>query len=179
MKYIITEEQLEKVKDKILKVSFQVFANDWNALQEFLNRRGNPPYIITDDVNLLENKEITTLGNLISVGGNLDLYRTKIKYLENLTSVGGYLDLRGTPIKSLGNLTSVGGYLGLSNTPIQSLGNLTSVDGNLNLRGTSIQSLGNLKSVGVELDLYETPISKKYSRKEIRRMVKVGANLYI
>jgi hypothetical protein len=118
MKYIITEDQLEKVKDKILKVSFNVFDNEWNTLQEFLNRRGNPPYIITDNVSLYGNKEIKSLGNLISVEGYLVLTRTSIESLGNLTSVKGYLDLR------------------------------------------------------------YTPISKKYSRKEIRDMVEVGGDIY-
>jgi hypothetical protein len=59
------------------------------------------------------------------------LNKTQIQSLGNLTSVGGDLNLRETQIESLGVLTSVGGYLNLNRTPIKSLGNLTSVGGDL------------------------------------------------
>jgi hypothetical protein len=64
-------------------------------------------------------------------------------------------------------------------TPIKSLGNLTSVGNNLFLKKTSVESLGNLTSVGGTLDLRETPLSKMYDSDEIRKMVKVGGDLYL
>ena len=100
MKYIITENQyklLTEQEEKVLRVPFAVFNNDWDVLQKFLERRGNPPYEITDDLNLYESN-IKSLGNLTSVGGSLDLYGSKIESLGNLTSVGGYLDLKDTPL---------------------------------------------------------------------------------
>ena len=120
MKYIITEDQYERLaqEEKILELpDLSYFNNDWNSLQEYLKRKGNPKY---------------------SIMGNLELYKTSIESLGNLTSVGGNLNLVGTSIKSLGNLTSVGGNLNLYVTPIESLGNLTSVGGDLNLYGTPI-----------------------------------------
>ena len=47
----------------------------------------------------------------------------------------------------------------------------------LDLRGTDIESLGNLTSVGGNLDLRDTPLSKKYTKEEIRKIVKVGSNI--
>ena len=161
MKYIITENQyklLTEQEEKVLRVPFAVFNNDWDVLQKFLERRGNPPYEITDDLNL---------------------YKSNIKSLGNLISAGGYLDLYKSEIKSLGNLTSVGGYLDLINSKIESLGNLTSVGGDLNLYGSKIESLGNLTSVGGYLDLKDTPLSKKYTEEEIRSMVEVGGKVYL
>ena len=120
MKYIITEDQYERLaqEEKILELpDLSYFNNDWDSLQEYLKRKGNPKY---------------------SIMGDLNLYETPIKSLGNLTSVGGDLNLYKTPIKSLGNLTSVGGYL----------------------------------------DLRYTSISKKYSEKEIRNMVKVDGKIY-
>ena len=93
-------------------------------------------------------------------------------------SIEGDLDFQYSPIKSLGSLQSVGGYLDLFQTPIKSLGNLQSVGGNLWLRYTPIESLGNLQSVDGGLDLEGTPISKKYSKEEIRQMIKVGEEIY-
>jgi hypothetical protein len=74
-------------------------------------------------------------------------------------SIGGDLFLEGTSIESLGNLTSVGGYMDLSHTDIQSLGNLKSVGGNLFLRGT--------------------PLSKIYTKEQIRQMVNVGGEIFM
>jgi hypothetical protein len=49
----------------------------------------------------------------------LGLYNcTNLTSLGNLTSVGGELDLSFCEIESLGNLTSVGGSLGLRRTPL-------------------------------------------------------------
>ena len=179
MKYIITEHQYKLLteEEEILRIPFAVF-NDWDVLQRFLERRGNPPYEITDNLDLSES-DVKSLGNLTSVGGDLDLYRCNIESLGNLTSVGGWLDLRYSEIKSLENLTSVGEYLNLYETKIEDLGNLTSVGGYLNLLGAKIKSLGNLISVGGDLSLRNTPLSKKYSEDEIRSMVEVGDGVYL
>jgi hypothetical protein len=161
MKYVINERQyrlLTEQEEQILRVPFAAFGSDWDVLQRFLERRGNPPYEIMDDLDLSFSK-IESLGNLTSVGGDLFLGDSKIESLGSLTSVGGNLDLFGANIESLGNLTSVEGYLNLAGSKIQSLGNLTSVGGNLMLRNT--------------------PLSKKYTRKEIHSMVEVGGNVYL
>jgi hypothetical protein len=166
--------------DEILKIPFAAFGNNWDDLQLFLKHKGNPPYEITDDLDLYESK-IESLGNLTSVGGNLDLYNcTNLTSLGNLTSVGGHLGLSYSNVKSLGNLTSVGGSLGLYNcTNLTSLGNLTSVGGELDLSFCKIESLGNLTSVGGNLYLKHTPLSRKYpSEKEIRSIVEVRHKIY-
>ena len=164
MKIVISESQYKRLieteeEQKVLRIpSLKFFNDNWFQLQEFLEKKGNPPY---------------------SIGGNLDLRKTPIESLGNLQSVGGDLDLRDTSIEFLENLTSVGGDLDLFKTPIKSLGNLTSVGGYLDLQVTYIESLGNLQSVGGDLYLYETPISKKYSEKEIRQMVSVGGGIHL
>ena len=94
-------------------------------------------------------------------------------------SIGGNLYLEDSSIEFLGNLESVGGDLYLYNTPIKSLGNLQSVGDDLDLQGTSIKSLGNLISVGGDLDLQGTPLSKMYTKEQIRQMVYVGGKLFM
>jgi hypothetical protein len=143
--------------NEILKIPFAAFDNNWDDLQLFLKHKGNPPYEITDD---------------------LDLRGTYIESLGNLTSVGGYLFLCRSKIESLGNLTSVGGKLSLWRSKIESLGNLTSVGGSLDLNKCNIESLGNLTSVRGSLFLEGTPLSEKYTEKEIRSMVKIGLKIY-
>jgi hypothetical protein len=156
IKRILKEEFEEK---QVLYIpSLEFFNNDWNLLQRFLEKQGNPLY---------------------SIGGNLNLYKTPIKSLGNLKSVGKDLYLFGTPIKSLGNLKSVGKDLDLRNTTIKSLGNLKSVGKDLNLNDTPIESLGNLKSVGGDLNLYGTPIGKKYTKEQIRQIIEVGGDIHL
>ena len=160
MKYIINERQYKLLmeQDEILNIPFHVFNNDWDLLQKFLNRRGNPPYKISGDLDLFES-EVESLENLISVGGNLDLEKTLIKSLGNLTSVGGNLYLNGAPIKFLENLISVGG--------------------DLILFETQIKSLGNLRSVGGDLDLENTPMSITHTEKDIRDKINVGGDIFL
>ena len=81
MKYIITERQYkllsEQEEEEILTIPYAHFDGDWDMLQVFLKRRNNPPY---------------------NISGNLDLVDSKIESLGNLESIGGDLDLRWTPI---------------------------------------------------------------------------------
>ena len=79
--------------------------------------------------------------------------------LENLQSVGGKLDLHWSKIRSLGNLQSVGGEL--------------------NLISTKINSLGKLNFVGKNLYLQRTPLSKMYTREQIREIVNVGGKIFL
>ena len=118
--------------ENLLKLPYAVF-NDWDLLQQFLDRRGNPRYELVGDVKLPRRKDIFDLGNLVRVDGNLNIYKTSIKSLENLEYVGGDLNLAYSSIQSLGALEYVGDDLDLSDTPIQSLGNLKFIGGRLYL----------------------------------------------
>ena len=109
--------------EKLLKIPYSVF-NDWDQLQQFLERRGNPRYEIVGDVDLRGKKDIIDLGNLVRVDGDLYLNYTPIESLGNLVRVEDNLAVTRTPIESLGNLQYVGTYLNLRFTPIESLGNL-------------------------------------------------------
>jgi hypothetical protein len=83
--------------NNILQIPFATFSKDWKVLQKFLSRRGNPPFEITDDLDL-SNNEMESLGNLTSVEGNLDLSFSKVKSLGNLSFIGGDLDIRNKPL---------------------------------------------------------------------------------
>ena len=80
--------------------------------------------------------------------------------------------MRGRPFRIIGDLD-------LSFKKIESLGNLQSVGGCLGLRKTNIESLGNLISVGESLGLRYTPLSKKYSEDQIRKMVNVAGEIIL
>jgi len=121
MKIIISEAQHKRLfeeEQKVLHIpDIRIFGNDWDNLQRFLESKGNPPY---------------------SLGGNLDLVGLKVESLGNLVSVEHDLYAYDTPLKSLGSLTSVGGLMDISNTQIESFGNLSFVGGSLVLKGTPL-----------------------------------------
>ena len=112
MKIIINENQYELLKEMEDKPkvyhfpSLEIFGHkkpmdNWNLMQKFLAKRGNPDFTIDGDLDLednLEDSTIESLGNLTSVGGDLDLYKTPIESLGELTTVGGNLYLEDTPI---------------------------------------------------------------------------------
>ena len=126
------------------------FDNNYQMLLEFMDTLGNPKFKIAGDV-ILWNSNIKSLGNLVEVEGYLDLYGTNIASLPDNLKVGGYLGLTNTKIKSLPDNLYVGGFLGLSDTKIKSLPD------NLHVGGC--------------LYLNKTPLSKKYSKEEIRKMI--------
>jgi hypothetical protein len=108
----------EQEEEKILKIpSLKFFNNDWNVLQKYLEFRGNPKYSIGGDLDLRE-MDIESLGNLVRVDGDLNLFGNKnLQSLGNLEYVGGHLHLSNTPIKikynrtQIKNMVEVGGLL--------------------------------------------------------------------
>jgi hypothetical protein len=196
------------------------FDSDWNLALNFMNRYSNKKFYHLGDLDLRDS-DIETLGNLVRVEGDLDLFDCKnlkslgnLEYVgglnltfsdvktlgnlvrvegylnlqscENLASlgdleyVGGWVDLRDTKIETLGNLNYVGGFLDLRYTKIKTLGNLNHVGGNLGLRYCkNLKSLGELNYVGNDLDLKSTPLSKKYTGKQIRKIVEVVGEVYL
>ena len=137
MKYIITENQLEKIKDDILTIPYSAVNNNWDLLQKLINKKGNPPYILKGKIDLKGMKNITSLGSLFGVEGDLLINETSVETLGNLVFVTGYLKCNNTPLESLGNLTSVHS-IDADDTELESLGNLSSVKGFISLRNTWI-----------------------------------------
>ena len=122
MKIIISESQHRRLfeeEQKVLHIpGLKIFGNDWDALQRFLESKGNPLYSLGGNLNLV-GLNVESLGNLVSVQHDLYAYDTPLKSLGKLTSVGGLMDLSNTPIESLGNLSFVGGSLVLSGTSLR------------------------------------------------------------
>ncbi len=176
---IIRRVLREQEEEKLLKIpSLKFFNNDWNVLQMFLESQGNPRYSISGNLDLTLS-DIESLGSLVRVEGDLDLSFSDIKTLGNLVRVEGNLVLNHSNIESLGSLEYVGGDLSLYFCQnLETLGNLNYVGSNLNISRTNIESLGNLEYVGGHLDIYKTPLSKKYTEEQIRRMVNVIGRIY-
>ena len=78
----------------------------------------------------------------------------------------------------------IGGNLDLENINIETLPDNLKVGGDLYLPNTKITSLPDNLKVGLSLYLKNTPIAKKYSEKEIRKMIEkkggyVKRNIYV
>jgi len=194
----VLREQEEKLSE--LPPFDDFFDSDWNLVLNFMGIYPNKKFYYPSDLDL-RYTEIETLGNLVRVEGNLDLTASDIESLGSLVRVEGDLDLHNCKnLQSLGNLRYVGGWLYLWKTDIKSLGNLERVDGDLDLQITDVETLRNLKYVGGFLNLYlcrnlqslgnleyvggnfilnDTPLSKKYTKEEIRNMVEVVGKVYM
>jgi len=115
--------------------------------------------------------------------GDLDLRGTPLEFLpEDLIGVGKSLDLSYSKIKKLpDNLKEINGALYLDDTSIKYLPeNLSYVGSDLFLEHSEIEKLpANLK-IGRDLFIDNTPLSEKYTKDEIRKMVKhIGGNIYL
>ena len=150
MKYIINEDQLDRIKDNILKIPYISVGNDWDLLQKYIKKKGNPPYILVGKIDLAGRKDIISLGSLFGVDGDLLMNGTSVETLGNLVFVTGYLKCNNTPLKSLGNLTSAKS-LDADNTELMSLGNLSSIKSFISLRNTWIDLGG--KRIAQEVGL--------------------------
>jgi hypothetical protein len=87
------------MNEKILRVPYSAVNNDWNFLQKYLKAIGNPKYILVGDVNLAGRKDISDLGNLVGVEGDLVLHSSSIESLGDLEFVGGDLWIEGANIQ--------------------------------------------------------------------------------
>jgi hypothetical protein len=157
MKQLI--RKILKEQDEVINVpDLDFFDGDWEELLRFTKGR---KFRIRGNLNLSKICP-ETLGNLVSVDGNLILYDCEnLTSLGSLERVGGKLDLEYCHnLKSLGSLERVVSYLDLSFCE-----NLT--------------SLGSLEHVGENLYLINTPIADMYSEEEIREMVEVEGNIYL
>ena len=77
MRIIISESQHRRLfeeEQKVLHIpDIRIFGNDWDILQRFLETKGNPPYSLGGNLNLVGLK-IESLGNLVSVEHDLYAY---------------------------------------------------------------------------------------------------------
>ena len=95
----------------------------------------------------VQGEEVTSLGKIKKVYGDLNIYSDSLLDLGELNYVKGHVWVKSKSLSSLGNLERVGKDLSLKNSSVTSLGKLFRVGGKLNLRDTDINDLSNLKYV--------------------------------
>jgi len=105
MKIVLSESQYKRIlreeekEQKVLRIPGLKFFDEnpweaWQILQKILQRRGNPPYIIDGDL-FLAGTPIRSLGNLQSVGGNLDLLETPLSRMYTKKQIREMVDVVG------------------------------------------------------------------------------------
>ena len=158
MRKLIKKILREQEEEIIQAPSFAFFDYDWNDVLDWADGR---LFRMNGDIALSQS-DITTLGGLVEVEG--DLY---LNYCQNL--------------QSLGNLRSVGGYLKLyGSVNLVSLGALEYVGGNLNIgHCENLSSFENLKYVGGALLIMNTKLKDKYSTTQIREIIDVGGRIWV
>ena len=156
MKQLIRKILREQEEEIITLPPFSFFGYDWNEVLEYADDR---LFRVNDDIDL-SSTEIKTLGGLVEVGGNLNLFNCiNLKTLDKLRSVDGWLNLWDCKnLQSLGELRSVGGYLDL-------------------LSCENLQSLGKLEYVGGSLDITYTYIPEKMTDDEIRNQIDIKGRI--
>ena len=143
------------------------------VLNECVNLKSLPNNLtVNSDLVLMECKNLKSLPSGLKVKGDLDLRDTNITELPPDLEVGSSIFLLRTPIEKLPDNFTVNGRLDLdSSKNITSLPSGLNVKGDLDLRNTNITELPPDLNVGHDLILYGTPLSRNYSRDEIRKMV--------
>lgn len=138
----------------------------------------------------LEDASIESLPDNLTINGKLNLDYTEIKSLpKNLTvqmldakyselttlpediQVIRYLDFTNGAISSLPENFSTSAFIRLAGTSIKSLPNNLTVNNDVSLNGSLINSIPKKLQITGYLDLRNTPISKKYTKDEIRKLI--------
>ena len=110
------------------------------------------------------------------------IYKKIQEYIKNGSK--GVLGLIGSPIDSLpSNLKTVGRSLDLNGSDVSSLPSDLKIGGDLDICGTLIDSIPSGLKIDGDLYIWGNPISKKYTNKQIRKMIEdnggyLNGNIY-
>ena len=107
----------------------------------------------------------------LNVNGNLNLAKTPINSLPDNLNVDGDLIISNTKIKSLPDNLNVNGNLNLNHTLIKELPDNLNVPGWLSISNTKIETIPNNLNIGQYLYISNTPLSKKYTKEQIIKMI--------
>ena len=131
-KFLIREDQFRKLvsilkeedtEDEYYKMTGQEFAElmdeaSYNPAVTRIKRFKGKPLYITTKLDLSGIDELTDLGNVVYIDGDLDVASTNIHSLGKITYINGSLNISYTNIRSLGK-TEVKGYVSDRNTPLE------------------------------------------------------------
>ena len=122
----------------------------------------------------LDGTPITSLPDILKyVGGDLNLYQSKIKSLPDNLKVEEHLVLANTPIEYLPDNLKVKGSILLTRSAIKSLPDNFKVGRSLYLENTSIEELPYNLEVGEDFWIRNSPLADKYSDEKIENLANI------
>ena len=146
---------------------------------------------IEDSLSINNTHNITSLPNDIRIGNKLSAEGSNLESIPEGVYIGGDIKLEDSMIQSLPDKMDVRGYIYLDDTPISKLPSKFRVKDALNIWGcTNLKTLPdnllalsiNASESGLEdipknlrvrtLEIYNTPLSKKYTSKEIMQLIR-------
>jgi hypothetical protein len=207
LKFIESKEPEYRIPIRIkFMLNSKSVTNDDYTTSKDLNLQSLPITSLPDNLDIkgyvdISNTEIKSLPNNLKVGGRLNITDTDISSLpedlklefslsasgtnisslpKNLKVIKGSLDLSNTPLTSLPDNLEVGKVLDIRNTPLTSLPDNLEVGGDLIVNNSKITSLPKDLKVEGRLFLLRTPISKKYTKEQLKQMLPgVKGEIYI
>jgi hypothetical protein len=118
------------------------------------------------------NYKIITSDDLIDSNGVLDFGEQSIPSLPNGLEVEGDANFRTSDLKTLPNNLKIKGNLILVDaTMLESLPNGLEVEGTIQAEYSGVKSIPNNIKVNGNLWLHETPISKQYTKEQLKQML--------
>lgn len=86
-KKISNKKSTENPSSSGLLIDFrEQFHNDWNALQQHINNKGNPLYNLSGFLQL-QNSQAATLGTVVSIDGSVNISNSNIRDLGQLEKI--------------------------------------------------------------------------------------------
>jgi hypothetical protein len=165
--------------------------------KSFVAKFTNEPETLTpEDLNVkgdlaFSSPRIASLPDNLNVSGDIELLNTSITSLPDNLNIDGNLWLTSMMITTIPSSLKVGGYIRIENTEITSLPDNFKTNGDLSLHYALITSLPNNLDIGLDLSIYDTPlttipknlkvngnltlvntpISKKYTKEQLKQML--------
>lgn len=123
--------------------------NGINSRDEYIHIVWSDKITMITGSALLRGTNLTNLGNVKEIWGELDIETAKLTSLGKVENVWGDIQMTGnTNLKSFGELKRVGGSVFLDNSKIKSLGKIENIEKSLYLNDSEVEDLGELTSIG-------------------------------
>ncbi len=128
---------------------------------------------IKNDINIRNNTNLKSLGQLQKIGGNTNFSKSQITSLGQLQEIGGDALFYESQITSLGQLQKIGGDANFYHSQIKSLGQLQEIGGKADFCESQITSLGQLQEIGGDALFRNSKI------KDLGKLKEIGGDVYI
>jgi len=125
---------------------------------------------INDDLNL-SNFSKEHISQIEYISGDFYLGSSEVTTISDLRFVRGSLHGEFSQLRKLPDNLKVDGFLDLEDCPITKLPNKLEVGNNLIASYSWLDSIPSYLSIGGDLIIIDTPLSRMYSKEEIRKII--------